>query len=209
VSTAEPRRQAAGAGTAARPGRPRSESRRKAILTAAGELMMEGGLSAATMEAIAARAGVGKATIYKWWPSRGAVALEGFMVSAADSWSLPEGASAAEALRVLATSAVRLFVGTPAGQLMRSLAADAQSQPEIALALREQWFRPRRAVVVEIIRKGIETGELRADLDLAATVDLVFAPIYYRLLFSHEPLDEEFAAHSIEHVLHGIVARGE
>ncbi|MCW2647675.1 MAG: transcriptional regulator, TetR family, partial [Pseudonocardiales bacterium] len=54
---------------------------------------MEGGLAAATMEAIAARAGVGKATIYKWWPSRGAVALEGFMVSAADSWSLPEGAS--------------------------------------------------------------------------------------------------------------------
>jgi AcrR family transcriptional regulator len=171
--------------------------------------MLEGGLPAATMEAIAARAGVGKATIYKWWPSRGAVALEGFMLSAADSWSLPEGASASEALRVLARSAVRLFVGTPAGQLMRSLAADAQSQPEIALALREQWFRPRRAVVVEIIRKGIENGELRADLDLAATVDLVFAPIYYRLLFSHEPLDEEFAARSIEHVLHGIAAPGE
>jgi AcrR family transcriptional regulator len=170
--------------------------------------MLEGGLSAATMEAIAARAGVGKATIYKWWPSRGAVALEGFMVSAADSWSLPEGVSAPEALRVLATSAVRLFVGTPAGQLMRSLAADAQSQPEIAVALREQWFGPRRAVVAEIIRKGIENGELRADLDLAATVDLVFAPVYYRLLFSHEPLDEEFAARSVEHVLHGIGAPG-
>jgi hypothetical protein len=182
VSTAEGRRQAAEGATPARLGRPRSESRRRAILTAAGELMMEGGLSAATMEAIAARAGVGKATIYKWWPTRGAVALEGFMVSAADSWSLPEGVSAAEALRVLATSAVRLFVGTPAGQLMRSLAADAQSG------------------------RGIETGELRADLDLAATVDLVFAPIYYRLLFGHEPLDEAFAARSIEHVLHGIVA---
>jgi AcrR family transcriptional regulator len=207
VSTAK--RPATATGTPARPGRPRSESRRTAILTAAGELMLEGGLSAATMEAIAARAGVGKATIYKWWPSRGAVALEGFMISAADSWSLPEGAAAAEALGVLARSAVRLFVGTPAGQLMRSLAADAQSQPEIALALREQWFRPRRAVVVEIIRKGIETGELRADLDPGATVDLIFAPIYYRLLFSHEPLDEEFAAHVIEHVLHGILAPGE
>jgi AcrR family transcriptional regulator len=171
--------------------------------------MLEGGLSAATMEAIAARAGVSKATIYKWWPSRSAVALEGFMVSAADSWSLPEDASAAEALRMLATSAVRLFVDTPAGQLMRSLAADAQSQPEIAIALREQWFRPRRAVVLEILRKGIENGELRADLDLATTVDLVFAPVYYRLLFSHEPLDAEFATRSIELVLHGIVAPGE
>jgi AcrR family transcriptional regulator len=197
-----------GTGTPARPGRPRSESRRAAILAAAGELMLEGGLAAATMEAIAARAGVGKATIYKWWPSRGAVALEGFMVRAADSWSLPESASAPEALRVLATSAVRLFVGTPAGQLMRSLAADAQSQPEIARALREQWFGPRRAVAAEIIRKGIENGELRADLDLAATLDLVFAPVYYRLLFSHEPLDEEFAVRSIEQVLHGIAAPG-
>jgi AcrR family transcriptional regulator len=208
VSTVGRRRQMAGTGTPARPGRPRSESRRTAILAAAGELMLEGGLSAATMEAIAARAGVGKATIYKWWPSRGAVALEGFMVSAAGSWSLPEGASAPEALRVLATSAVRLFVGTPAGQLMRALAADAQSQPEIALALREQWFGPRRAVVAEIIRKGVEDGELRAGLDVPATVDLVFAPIYYRLLFSHEPLDEEFAARSIEHVLQGIAAPG-
>jgi AcrR family transcriptional regulator len=170
--------------------------------------MLEGGLSAATMEAIAARAGVGKATIYKWWPSRGAVALEGFMVSAAESWSLPEDVSAPEALRLLAMSAVRLFVGTPAGELMRSLAADAQSQPEIALALREQWFGPRRAVVAEIVRRGIQSGELRADLDLAATVDLVFAPVYYRLLFSHEPLDAEFAARSVEHVLHGIAATG-
>jgi AcrR family transcriptional regulator len=170
--------------------------------------MLEGGLPAATMEAIAARAGVGKATIYKWWPSRAAVALEGFMVTAADSWSLPESASAPEALRVLAISAVRLFVGTPAGQLMRSLAADAQSQPEIALALREHWFGPRRAVVFEIIRKGIANGELRAGLDPAATVDLVFAPIYYRLLFSHEPLDEQFAAHSIEQLLHGIALPG-
>jgi AcrR family transcriptional regulator len=195
-------------GTPARPGRPRSESRHTAILAAAGELMLEGGLAAATMEAIAARAGVGKATIYKWWPSRGAVALEGFMVKAADSWSLPTGVSAPEALRELATSAVRLFADTPAGQLMRSLAADAQSQPEIALALREQWFGPRRTVAAEIIRKGIENGELRADLDFAATLDLIFAPVYFRLLFSHEPLDEESATRSIEQVLHGIAAPG-
>jgi AcrR family transcriptional regulator len=202
------RRQVTGTGTPIRPGRPRSESARTAILAAAGELMLEGGLSAATMEAIAGRAGVGKATVYKWWPSRGAVALEGFMANAAGSWSVPEGASAPEALLVLATSATRLFAGTAAGQLMRSLAADAQSQPEIARALREQWFAPRRAVAAEIIRKGIEDGELRADLDLAVTLDLVFAPVYYRLLFSHEPLDEESAARSVEHVLRGITVAG-
>jgi AcrR family transcriptional regulator len=170
--------------------------------------MLEGGLRAATMEAIAARAGVGKATVYKWWPSRGAVALEGFMLRAADSWSLPEGASAPEALRILAVAAVRLFTHSPAGPLMRALAADAQSDPEIAQALREQWLGPRRAVAAEIIREGIARGELRADLDVAAALDLVFAPVYYRLLFSHEVLDEAFAERCIDYVLEGIVEAG-
>ena len=192
----------------ARTGRPRSEARRAAILAAAGDLMMEGGLRAATMEAIAARAGVGKATVYKWWPSRGAVALEGFMLRAAGSWSLPEGASAPEALRILAVAAVRLFTQSPAGPLMRALAADAQSDPEIAQALREQWLGPRRAVAAEIIREGIARGELRADLDVAAALDLVFAPVYHRLLFSHEPLDEAFAQRCIDYLLEGIAGTG-
>lgn len=189
-----------------RTGRPRSEKRKAAILAAAGDLMMEGGLRAATMEAIAARAGVGKATVYKWWPSRGAVALEGFMLRAADSWTLPEGLPAAQALRILAADAVRLFTRSPAGPLMRALAADAQSDPEIAQALREQWFAPRRAVAAEVLRAGMRNGELRDDLDLAATLDLVFAPVYYRLLFSHEPLDEDFAERTVDQALAGIAA---
>ncbi len=187
-----------------RPGRPRSEARRAAILAAAGELMLEGGLSAATMEAIAERAGVSKATIYKWWPSRSAVALEGFMASVADSWSLPEELPAAEALFVLMRNAVRLFNHGPAGPLMRALAADAQSQPELAQALRERWFGPRRALAAAVIGHGVESGELRADLNLAATLDALFGPIYYRLLFSHEPLDEAFASELIDQVFRGI-----
>ena len=76
------------------PGRPRSERARLAILAAAGELMLEGGVTAASMEAIAERAGVSKATIYKWWPSRGAVALDGFLAQAQDTITVPEGLSA-------------------------------------------------------------------------------------------------------------------
>jgi len=195
--------------TGGRTGRPRSEARRAAILAAAGDLMIEGGLRAATMEAIAARAGVGKATVYKWWPSRGAVAMEGFMLRASDSWTLPEGVPAAEGLRILVVAAVRLFQDTPAGPLMRALTADAQSDPEIARALREQWLGPRRAVAAEIIRDGVRRGELRPDLDLATTLDLVFGPVYYRLLFSHEPLDEAFAERCVEQMLSGIALPGE
>jgi hypothetical protein len=126
------------------------------------------------------------------------------MLRAADSWTLPEGIPAAEALRILALAAVRLFTRSPAGPLMRSLVADAQSDPEIAQALREQWFAPRRAVAAQILREGMRTGELRPDLDLAATLDLIFAPVYYRLLFGHEPLDEEFAERTMDQALTGI-----
>jgi len=180
------------------------EQLRDAVLSAAGELMLEGGLAAATMEAIAARAGVSKRTLYKYWPSRGAVALEGFMRNAASSWSLPDDASAVEALTVLVVSAARLFAGTPAGPLMRSLIADAQAQDEIATAIREQWLRPRRAVAADLIRRGMAEGEFRADLDVEVTLDLLFAPVYYRLLLGHEPMTDAFATATVEYVVMGL-----
>lgn len=191
-----------------RPGRPRSQERRTAILAAAGELMLEGGLAAATMEAIAARAGVSKATIYKWWPSRGAVALEGFMVAVADSWSLSEDTSTRDALFLLVHNAVELFTTGPAGPLLRALTADSLSQPDIARALRERWFGPRRALAVDVIRRGIGRKELRPDLDMALTVDALFAPLYYRLLFGHEPLDDQFAGRLVGQILTGIATAG-
>ena len=180
------------------------EQLRDAVLSAAGELMLEGGLAAATMEAIAARAGVSKRTLYKYWPSRGAVALEGFMRNAASSWSLPDDASAVEALTVLVVSAARLFAATPAGPLMRSLIADAQAQNEIATAIREQWLRPRRAVAADLIRRGVAEGEFRADLDVEVALDLLFAPVYYRLLLGHEPMTDAFATATVEYVVTGL-----
>lgn len=195
-------------GTAHRTGRPRSQARRTAILTAAGQLMLEGGLTVATMEAIAARAGVSKATIYKWWPSRGAVALEGFMVAVADSWSLSEGTSTRDALSRLVHNAIGLFTTGPAGPLLRALTAESLSQPELARALRERWFGPRRALAVAIVSRGIERKELRPDLDMALTVDALFAPVYYRLLFGHEPLDDEFADRLVGQIMSGIAAAG-
>jgi AcrR family transcriptional regulator len=184
--------------------RPRTEQLRDRVLTAAGELMFEGGLATATMEAIAARAGVSKRTLYKYWPSRGAVALEGFMRSAASSWSLPDDASATESLTVLVVGAARLFAGTPAGSLMRSLVADAQSQDEVATAIREQWLRPRRVVAADLIRRGVAEGEFRADIDIEITLDLLFAPVYYRLLLGHEPITDAFAAAAVEHLVAGL-----
>jgi AcrR family transcriptional regulator len=185
-------------------GRPRSERARLAILAAAGELMLEGGVNAASMEAIADRAGVSKATIYKWWPSRGAVALDGFLAQAQDTIAVPEGLSTREALRFQLHALIRLFRDTPSGPLMRALVSQAECDPEIARAVRERWLAPRRAVAVEIIRDGIASGQVRSDADVALVSDQLFAPIYHRLIFGHEPLDDQLADRIVDHAMHGL-----
>jgi AcrR family transcriptional regulator len=186
------------------PGRPRSERARVAILAAAGELMLEGGINAASMEAIAERAGVSKATIYKWWPSRGAVALDGFLAQAQDTITVPEGLSTRDALHFQLLALIRLFRDTPSGPLMRALVSQAECDPEIARAVRERWLAPRRAVAFDILRTGIGAGEVRPDVDLPSATDQLFGPVYYRLVFGHEPLDDGLAGRLVDQFLAGV-----
>jgi AcrR family transcriptional regulator len=185
-------------------GRPRSEQSRRAVLDAAGKLMLEGGLHAATMEGIAARAGVSKATIYKWWPSRGAVALEGFLDRVQHSMAIPEGASTVDALVFQVDELVKLFRDTEIGPIMRAVASQVESDADVARAVRERWLAPRRAVCAEVIRAGIARGDLRADLDVQATMDQLYGPLYYRLIFGHEPLPEDLARTLVTQLLRGI-----
>jgi AcrR family transcriptional regulator len=185
-------------------GRPRSERARLAILAAAGELMLAGGIDAATMEAIAERARVSKATIYKWWPNRGAVALDGFLAMVRDSITVPEGLTTAQALRFQVGALVVLFRDTASGPLMRALVGQAERDPEIARAIRERWLAPRRAVTAEILRTAMARGELRPDTDIEVAADQLFAPIYHRLFFAHAPLDDDLADTLVDQALAGL-----
>jgi AcrR family transcriptional regulator len=166
--------------------------------------MLSGGLSAATMDAIAARAGVSKATIYKWWPSRGAVALDGFLDRVSGTLAIPEGISAREALTWQINALITLFRDTAAGPLMRALVAQAQSDPDVGRSLRERWLAPRRAVTLDIVRAGVERGEIRPGLDLEALTDELFAPVYYRLFFGHNPLGDDLAETLVAQVMSGV-----
>jgi AcrR family transcriptional regulator len=209
VAEREPGRRGTGAGAAPRRprGRPRSETARLAILAAAGDLMLSGGLAAATMDAIAARAGVSKATVYKWWPSRGAVALDGFLDRVAGTLAIPAGLSAADALAWQVDALIKIFRDSTAGPLMRALVAAAQSDPDISRALREQWLAPRRAVALDILRGGVQRGEIRPGLDHEGILDALFAPVYYRLVFGHGQLADDLAATLVDMVMSGIAAR--
>ncbi len=141
-----------------RRGRPRSEKTRAAIVCAARDLLAEGGMAAATMEAIAARAGCSKATIYKWWPSRAAVLLDGLFDLTRESIAVPEGVGTEEALRSQLAATLAIFRAGATGPLLRTLAGEAVSEPAVADALRDQWIGPRRVVCLRILRDAVARG---------------------------------------------------
>jgi AcrR family transcriptional regulator len=186
-------------------GRPRSETARQAIVTAAGELVLEGG-AGVTMEGIAARAGVSKATVYKWWPSRQAVLLEGLLEITRDTMELPADGDLETMLRLHVGRLVTLLRDGPAGPLLAALAGQGQSDAATARALLDQWIRPRRAVTEAVMVAAIARGELRADTDVAVALDQLYAPVYYRLIFGHEALDDDLAPRVVTQLLNGLRA---
>ncbi len=185
------------------PGRPRSEEARRAILQAANELLEGGGLVAVTVEAIAERAGVSKATVYRWWPNRAAVVMDGFLSTVSSEVPFPHTGTAREDIRLHMRRLTEALRGR-IGRTVAALIAEGQTDPELAEALRSRWLSVRRAEVREILELGIERGELREDLDPEVAVDVLYGPIYYRMLVGHAALDENFADALADHVFAGL-----
>jgi AcrR family transcriptional regulator len=188
------------------PGRPRSERAHRAILQAANDLLETEGFAAVTVEAIAERAGVSKATVYRWWPNRAAVVMDGFLSIVSSEVPFPHTGRAREDIRIHMRRLAEAFSGK-IGSTVAALIAEGQSDPELAEALRSRWLSVRRAEAREILKLGIERGELREDLDPEVAVDVLYGPIYYRMLVGHAPLDDDFADALADHVFAGLRAR--
>ena len=185
------------------PGRPRSERAHRAILQAANELLENEGFAAVTVEAIAQRAGVSKATIYRWWPNRAAVVMDGFLSMVSSEVPFPHTGHAREDIRIHMRRLAEAFSGN-LGRTVAALIAEGQADPELAEALRSRWLSVRRTEAKEILELGIERGELREDLDPEVAVDVLYGPIYYRMLVGHAPLGEDFADTLADHVFAGL-----
>ncbi|MGF6886473.1 AcrR family transcriptional regulator [Nocardia sp. GAS34] len=175
------------------PGRPRSERSRRAVLDAAGELLTDRGLPGMTMDEIAARAGVSKNTIYRWWPTKAAVVMDAFTDAFAGRMEAPAQGDALTRLRIQVQRVARLMNTPEARRPFVALVAAAQHDPELATALRERFIDTRRAGVIELITAGIEEGRLAADTDADIVIDLIYGALYYRLLISGGELDPAYA----------------
>ena len=166
-----------------RSGRPRSPQAHAAIVRAALELALEGGLRGLSIEAIAARAGVGKATIYRRWSTKEQILAEAVTVIAAPPAAAPDTGSARGDFQATSAAAVRRMAPGAFSALPRLL-ADAADDDELLEVLDAVLLRPRLALVAEILRRGIARGELRADLDVELTAEMLLGPSVFRLLRS-------------------------
>ncbi|PQE00937.1 TetR/AcrR family transcriptional regulator [Mycolicibacterium parafortuitum] len=191
---------------ASRRGRPRSEAVRTAVLAAAAELALEGGSSAATVEAIAKRAEVSRTTIYKWWPSAAAIVLEGLLESVRDSITRPPGSTSMEAVIHHVRALNTILVDPTVGPLLRNVIAASASEPAIQQALRDQWIGPRRGAVAVTVATAVDRGELPADTDVELVVDAVVSPPYYRLMLGMPALNDEAIDRLVRAVWNGSLA---
>ena len=189
------------------PGRPRSEACRCAILDAAADLLDELPYAKVTIESIAARAGVSKQTIYKWWKSRALLAMQAYAARQRRRNPEPHTGKVRTDLEAVVVQTCRLLRSGRYGETVAGFIAAAQSDAELAAEFRETYIGERRAIVTRILERGIRRKELRARLDVPLVIDLIYGPIWYRLLLRNAPLDDAFAIKVVDAVLTPLTKR--
>jgi len=184
-------------------GRPRNAATEKAILAASYELLLENGFGTVTVEKIAERAKVSKATIYKWWPNKAAVVMDSFLSTAMSRLPVPDTGSVINDMVIQVTN-LASFLTSREGKVINELIAEGQFDLKLAEEYRLRYFNPRRLDSRRILERGVQRGELKKDLDLELCIDLIYGPLFYRLLITGEKLDEGFIEILINYAFEGI-----
>jgi len=184
------------------PGRPRSEDSRKAILRSTLRLLQESGFPDLSIEAIAADADVGKATVYRWWPNKAALVADAFSSSADQELRFPDTGSVRTDLTIQMKHLVRVLRGRR-GRIVAALVGGGQSDSELIQAFRDRFMMPRRHEAYEILRRGITRGELAEDLDMDLTIDSLYGAVYMRFLIRQTGLTEDFVDEIVTLVMDG------
>jgi AcrR family transcriptional regulator len=173
-----------------------------AILDAVYELLQKKSVRDLAIEEVAKRAGVGKPTIYRWWPSKAALVMDMFEERVAAQFRVPDAATAEATIRRSVMVLIRLLNGF-FGKVSAEIIAEGQSEPDVLREYRERYVLKRRASSRAVIQRAKEGGEFRKDVDPELLIDMIYAPIYYRLLVGHEKLDKRFGDALVDRVMAG------
>jgi AcrR family transcriptional regulator len=184
------------------PGRPRSEDAKQAILSSTIKLLRRHGFGDLSIEAIAADAKVGKATVYRWWPSKGALVVDAFALSTEDELHFPDSGSVYRDMSLQMCQWLGVLRSNR-GCIVRAIIGAGQSDPELLEEFRKRLLRPRRQEAYQTLRRGIERGELPHNLDLDLVLDTLYGAIYMRFLIRHDELNEYYVEEVCRTVLAG------
>ena len=184
------------------PGRPRSEHARVAILRSALHLLGKNGFAELTIEDVAANAGVGKATVYRWWPNKAVLIADAFAGNTTRKLHFPDTGSLLTDMSQQMRQLVKVF-RSPRGRIVSALLGGGQSDNDLISAFRERFMKPRRQEAYVTLQRGIRRGELRRDADMDLILDSLYGPIYMRFLIRHDRLTPAFVDQLCRLVLGG------
>lgn len=184
------------------PGRPRSEQSRQAILRSTLKLLRKVGFTELGIEAIAADAGVGKTTVYRWWPNKGALVVDAFASSTEKELQFPDSGSVYRDMS-LQMNQFLAVLRSPRGRIVKAVIGAGQSDSTLLESFRDRLLRPRRQGAYQTLRRGIERGELPRNLDLDLVLDILYGAMYMRFLIRHDQLTEDYIRHVCGLVLNG------
>ncbi|ALM18881.1 TetR/AcrR family transcriptional regulator [Mycobacteroides abscessus] len=179
---------------------------REEVLQAAGELLFTEGMGGFTIDKVAALSGASKMTIYKWWPSKGALALDGYFRKVEPDLNFPDSGEIERDLRAQMRAFLGVIRDTAAGAIIGELIGQAQVDPELKAAFLQRYSGPRRALAVAAIRRAQERGQLRANVDPEVMVDQLWGACYHRLLVPDQPLTAGFVDALLDNLFKGIGA---
>ncbi len=184
-------------------GRHRSLEAKAAILKATLQLLERESLRKVTADAIATRAGVSKATIYKWWPNKSMVALDAYLAGITERVAIPNTGSAEQDF-VIQLKSLTAFYTSTLGRLFCQFIAEGQSDPGFLASFRERFLYARRDAARIMWRRGVDRGEIRNSIDGEIVLDLIYGPTIFRLLAGHGSLNDSESEAMVEAVFGGL-----
>ena len=191
-------------GTGRGRGRRPAEEVRADVLRAVGDLLLTEGIACLTFERVAREAGVSKTTLYKWWPSKGSLALDGYFHAVQDTLAFPDTGDVRADLLSQLRAFARLMTRTPGGRVLAELIGQSQTDPDLAAAYRELYSAHRRRLAEQRFDTARELGQIRDDVDVKVLVDQLWGAVYHRLLIPDEPVTDEFIVALVDNLLTGI-----
>jgi AcrR family transcriptional regulator len=186
-----------------KPGRPPSNVARQSVLDTAYRIVMNEGLGRLTIERVAAEAGVSKPTIYRTWTNAQELAMAAFMAQPQAEVSAPRTTSSRRALRAHLGGVIEAFATTRGRQITLTMAS-ADPESELAKAFRNQIILKSREAGRKLIEEAIAAGDVRPNTNIDAVLDMLYGPLFFRLLAGHLPLSPQFAGQLVDTIFDGI-----